>query len=50
MFGISVLAIIAALAVLAIWTNRKGRHPVAGALLWMCAGTALVWGALIWLF
>jgi hypothetical protein len=48
MFGIFVFAIIAALVALAIWTNRNGKHAV-GALLWMCAGTVLVWGALIWL-
>jgi hypothetical protein len=47
MFGISVFATIAALAVLAILTNRKGKHVALGALLWMCAGTVLVWGALI---
>jgi hypothetical protein len=48
MFGISVFAIIAALVALAICTDRRWKRPVVGALLWICAASVFVWGALIW--
>jgi hypothetical protein len=42
------VAVIAVLVLLAITTNRNGKRPVVGALLWMCAITVLVWAVLLW--
>jgi hypothetical protein len=43
------LAIVAALILLAVRSNRHDKHPAISAFSWMSAITVLVWIVMVWL-
>jgi bacteriorhodopsin len=43
------IAIVAALVLIAVRSNRKDKHPAISAFAWICAITVFVWTAMVWL-